>query len=55
MHFMPEDLARAHMAERVREAENYRQIARLKAARKVRRKAERAAQRACRVLTTPAR
>ncbi len=50
MHLMPENLARAQIEDRHREAEAYRQVVRVRAARKARRRAERAAQRACRAL-----
>ncbi|MFF2850799.1 hypothetical protein ACFVT5_31385 [Streptomyces sp. NPDC058001] len=50
MQLIPEALARAHMHERLREAEAERPAARLAAARRARRRAERASMRARRAL-----
>ncbi|MFE7752706.1 hypothetical protein [Streptomyces sp. NPDC057428] len=50
MQLIPEALARAHMHERMREAEQGRQAARLVAARRMQRRAERASMRARRAL-----
>ena len=50
MHLMQESLARAHMQERIREAERQRLGARLARADRLRRKAERASLRARRAL-----
>ncbi|WP_329413402.1 hypothetical protein OG802_23570 [Streptomyces sp. NBC_00704] len=50
MQLIPEALARAHMHDRLREAENGRQAARLLAARRMQRRAERASLRARRAL-----
>ena len=50
MQLIPEALARAHMHERLREAERERQVTRLLAARRMQRRAERASMRARRAL-----
>ncbi|MEL3951767.1 MULTISPECIES: hypothetical protein [Streptomyces] len=50
MQLIPEALARAHMHERLREAEEHRPAARLIAARRMQRRAERASLRARRAL-----
>ncbi|WP_109002746.1 hypothetical protein [Streptomyces rishiriensis] len=50
MQLIPEALARAHMHDRLREAEQGRQAARLLAARRMQRRAERASLRARRAL-----
>ncbi|GGX83339.1 hypothetical protein [Streptomyces anandii] len=50
MQLIPEALARAHMHERLREAEEQRQAVRLLAARRMQRRAERASRRARRAL-----
>lgn len=50
MQLIPEALARAHMNERLREAEQERRAARLAAARRMQRRAERASLRARRAL-----
>src|SRR4051812_16191853 len=50
MQLIPEALARAHMHELLREAEQYRPAARLAAARRMQRRAERASKRARRAL-----
>jgi hypothetical protein len=50
MQLIPEALARAHMHERLREAERDRQAVRLMAARRMQRRAERASMRARRAL-----
>ncbi|WP_411141110.1 hypothetical protein [Streptomyces sp. x-80] len=50
MQLMPEDLARAHMHERLQEAESERRAHRLAAARRMQRRAERASLRARRAL-----
>ncbi|MEU2429489.1 MULTISPECIES: hypothetical protein [unclassified Streptomyces] len=50
MQLIPEALARAHMHERLREAESERQAARLVAARRMQRRAERVSLRARRAL-----
>ncbi|HET9380277.1 MAG TPA: hypothetical protein VFP69_05540 [Streptomyces sp.] len=50
MQLIPEALARAHMRERLHEAETERQAARLAAARRMQRRAERASLRARRAL-----
>ncbi|ADI07157.1 hypothetical protein SBI_04036 [Streptomyces bingchenggensis BCW-1] len=50
MHLMPEALARAHMQERMHEAESQRSAVRLAAARRMQRRAERASLRARRAL-----
>ncbi|MEV6764677.1 hypothetical protein AB0N16_29370 [Streptomyces sp. NPDC051105] len=50
MQLIPEALARAHMHERLQEAERGRQAARLAAARRMQRRAERASMRARRAL-----
>ncbi|MBK3576007.1 hypothetical protein JHN63_19730 [Streptomyces sp. MBT65] len=50
MQLIPEAMARAHMHERLREAERDRQALRLLAARRMQRKAERASMRARRAL-----
>ncbi|PZH03335.1 hypothetical protein C1I97_20260 [Streptomyces sp. NTH33] len=50
MQLIPEALARAHMHERLHEAEQQRQVARLAAARRMQRRAERASLRARRAL-----
>ncbi|MEU3335516.1 hypothetical protein ACWCQ1_44520 [Streptomyces sp. NPDC002144] len=50
MQLIPEALARAHMHERLREAERERPAARLVAARRMQRRAERASRRARRAL-----
>ncbi|MCP3766928.1 MULTISPECIES: hypothetical protein [Streptomyces] len=50
MQLIPEALARAHMHDRLREAEQGRQAVRLVAARRMQRRAERASQRARRAL-----
>ncbi|MFK4143924.1 hypothetical protein [Streptomyces sp. NPDC004065] len=50
MQLIPEALARAHMHERLREAERERQAVRLAAARRMQRRAERASLRARRAL-----
>ncbi|GAA0926578.1 hypothetical protein [Streptomyces thermoalcalitolerans] len=50
MQLIPEALARAHMQERLREAERQRQAVRLAAARRMQRRAERASLRARRAL-----
>jgi len=50
MQLMPEALARAHMQQRLREAEHERRSLRLLAARRLQRKAERASLRARRAL-----
>ncbi|MGW1228664.1 hypothetical protein [Streptomyces sp. NPDC001478] len=50
MQLIPEALARAHMHDRLREAESERQAVRLVAARRMQRRAERASMRARRAL-----
>jgi hypothetical protein len=50
MQLIPEAMARAHMRERLHEAERERQAARLLAARRMQRRAERASRRARRAL-----
>lgn len=50
MQLMPEALARAHMEQRLAEAEHQRRAARLRTARRLQRKAERASLRARRAL-----
>ncbi|MEU1576336.1 hypothetical protein ABZ519_35305 [Streptomyces collinus] len=50
MQLIPEAMARAHMRERLQEAERDRQAARLAAARRMQRRAERASMRARRAL-----
>ncbi|GAB2725328.1 hypothetical protein [Streptomyces bullii] len=50
MQLIPEAMARAHMHERLREAERDRQAVRLVAARRMQRRAERASRRARRAL-----
>ncbi|MEU5023164.1 hypothetical protein [Streptomyces milbemycinicus] len=50
MHLIPEALARAHMQERMHEAESQRSAVRLAAARRMQRRAERASLRARRAL-----
>ncbi|MFE0041654.1 hypothetical protein [Streptomyces albireticuli] len=50
MQLIPEALARAHMHERLREAESERRAVRLAAARRMQRRAERASMRARRAL-----
>lgn len=50
MQLMPEALARAHMQQRLAEAENERRSIRLLAARRLQRRAERASQRARRAM-----
>ncbi|GGX90673.1 hypothetical protein [Streptomyces hiroshimensis] len=50
MQLIPEALARAHMHERLREAESERRATRLAAARRMQRRAERASMRARRAL-----
>ncbi|MET8245647.1 hypothetical protein ABZV31_15240 [Streptomyces sp. NPDC005202] len=50
MQLIPEALARAHMHQRLQEAEQERQAARLAAARRMQRRAERASRRARRAL-----
>ncbi|MGO4423145.1 hypothetical protein AB4Z54_31750, partial [Streptomyces sp. MCAF7] len=50
MQLIPEALARAHMQERLREAESQRSAVRLAAARRMQRRAERASLRARRAL-----
>ncbi|MBT2415662.1 hypothetical protein J7I94_34905 [Streptomyces sp. ISL-12] len=50
MQLIPEALARAHMQERLREAERYRRAVRLVTARRMQRRAERASMRARRAL-----
>ncbi|PBC77922.1 hypothetical protein BX265_2680 [Streptomyces sp. TLI_235] len=52
MHLLQESLARAHMQERIREAERQRLGARVARAVRLRRKAERASLRARRALAT---